>query len=145
MTDPEATRYFMTIPEACGLVILTSAISEQGELYLLDMGKPVRIIDLAENMIRQCGLRVGQDISIVYTGLRPGERLHETLVAEGEELTPTTNSKIFCVSQKKNLPTHLMIAQWLVTLEKSLLQEDEIALREHLFEIVGAQKLVVTG
>lgn len=145
VTDPEATRYFMTIPEACGLVILTSAISEQGELYLLDMGKPVRIIDLAKNMIRQCGLRVGQDISIVYTGLRPGERLHETLVAEDEKLSPTTNSKIFCVIQKEKQPTLLMIAQWLASLEKSLQQEDEIELRGHLFEIVGAQKLIVTG
>jgi len=145
VTDPAATRYFMTIPEACGLVILTAAISEQGELYLLDMGKPVRIIDLAENMIRQCGLRIGQDISIVYTGLRPGERLQETLVAEDEELTPTTNSKIFCVTQKEKVPTLLMITQWLATLEKSLQQEDEMELREHLFEIVGVQRLIVTS
>ncbi len=145
VTDSEATRYFMTIPEACGLVILTSAIADQGELYLLDMGKPVRIIDLAEKMIRQCGLRMGQDISIVYTGLRPGERLHETLVAENEELTPTTNSKILRVTQKDNPLTLLMIVQWLATLEKSLRQEDDTELRERLFEIVGTQRLMVTG
>lgn len=143
VTDPEATRYFMTIPEACGLVILTSAIAEQGELYLLDMGKPVRIIDLAENMIRQCGLRVGQDISIVFTGLRPGERLHETLVAADEVLTPTTNSKIFCVTQKEKLPSLLIIAQWLATLEQSLQQENEIELREHLFKIIREQRLIL--
>jgi len=105
----------------------------------------VRIIDLAENMIRQCGLRVGQDISIVYTGLRPGERLHETLVAADEVLTPTTNSKIFCVSQKEKLPSLLLIAQWLATLEQSLQQENEIELREHLFRIIREQRLIVTG
>ena len=145
VTDAEATRYFMTIPEACGLVILTCAIAEQGELYLLDMGKPVRIIDLAENMIRQCGLRVGQDISIVYTGLRPGERLHETLVAADEVLTPTTNRKIFCITQKEKLPTLLIVAQWLAALEQSLQQENEIELREHLFKIIREQKLIVNG
>src|SRR5437016_12980277 len=61
VTDPEPTRYFMTIPEACGLVILTATTADQGGLYLLNMGKPVKIIDLAEKMIRLCGLRVGQD------------------------------------------------------------------------------------
>jgi FlaA1/EpsC-like NDP-sugar epimerase len=145
VTDPEATRYFMTIPEACGLVILTSAIAEQGELYLLDMGNPVRIIDLAVKMIRLCGLRVGQDIPIVYTGLRPGERLHETLVADDEELAPTANSRILCVTQKDNLPPPATIVQWIDTLEESLKHENGKQHREHLFVIVRKQELIVTS
>jgi FlaA1/EpsC-like NDP-sugar epimerase len=136
VTDPEATRYFMTIPEACGLVILASAIAEQGGLYLLNMGEPVRIIDLAVKMISLCGLRVGHDIPIVYTGLRPGERLQETLVAADEELIPTTNSKILCVIQRAALPTLATVVQWIGTLENSLQYEVNTDIREHLFEIV---------
>lgn len=145
VTDPEATRYFMTIPEACGLVILTPAIADSGGLYLLNMGNPVRIIDLAEKMIRLCGLRVGQDIPIVYTGLRPGERLQETLVAADEELTPTIKSKILCVTQKDNLPTLATIVRWIDTLEGSLQLENSMQHREHLFKIVREQKLIVAG
>jgi len=141
VTDPQATRYFMTIPEACGLVILASAIAEQGKLYLLNMGKPVRIIDLAIKMISLCGLRVGKDISIVYTGLRPGERLHETLVAADEELTPTTSSKILCISQRTALPLPEIIIQWISTLEESLQYKNSRELREHLFEIVKGSKV----
>src|SRR6266516_1053225 len=147
VTDPEATRYFMTIPEACELVILTSAIADQGGLYLLDMGKPVRIIDLAEKMIRLCGLQVDRDIHIVYTGLRPGERLHETLAGADEELVSTTHSKISCVTHKDNLPTFAMIVQWIETLEDSLEHEDVMRHRELLFELVREQELisVLTG
>jgi FlaA1/EpsC-like NDP-sugar epimerase len=145
VTDPEATRYFMTIPEASGLVILTSATAEQGKLYLLDMGKPVRIIDLAEKMIRLCGLCVGQDIPIVYTGLRPGERLHEMLLAADEELAPTAHSRILCVTHKDNLPMFATIVHWIDTLEDSLQREDGMQHREHLFKIVREQKLIVTG
>ncbi len=147
VTDPKATRYFMTIPEACELVILTSAIADQGGLYLLDMGKPVRIIDLAEKMIRLCGLQVDRDIHIVYTGLRPGERLHETLAGADEELVSTTHSKISCVTHKDNLPTFAMIVQWIETLEDSLEHEDVMRHRELLFELVREQELisVLTG
>jgi FlaA1/EpsC-like NDP-sugar epimerase len=142
VTDPRATRYFMTIPEACELVILTSAIADQGGLYLLDMGKPVQIIDLAEKMIRLCGLRVDRDIRIVYTGLRPGERLHETLAGADEELVPTTHSKISCVTYKGNLPTFAMIVQWIEALENSLQHEDVMRHRELLFELVREQELI---
>jgi FlaA1/EpsC-like NDP-sugar epimerase len=143
VTHAEATRYFMTIPEACGLVILTSLIAERRELYLLDMGKPVRIIDLAMKMLSLCGLRMERDIPIVYTGLRPGERLHETLVAPDEELTLTTNGRILRVTQKDKLPTFPMIVQWINTLEHSLLHEGAAQQREHLFRIVREQKLIV--
>ena len=145
VTDPEATRYFMTIPEACGLVILTSAIASQGGLYLLNMGHPVQIIDLAEKMIRLCGLRVGQDIAIVHTGLRPGERLHETLVAGNEELTHTANKNILCVTHQGQLPTLTAIDKWVDTIGTCLVHEDVTQLRRHLFEIVGEQVLIATS
>jgi FlaA1/EpsC-like NDP-sugar epimerase len=143
VTDPDATRYFMTIPEACGLVILTAAIADSGGLYLLNMGDPVRILDLAVKMIRMYGLRVGRDIPIVYTGLRPGERLHETLVASEEELALTTHGKIFCVTHKDDVPTLATIGQWVHMLDDSLLHEDCAQLRELLFEIIGERDVVV--
>ena len=145
VTDSRATRYFMTIPEACGLVILASTILDQGGLYLLDMGDPVQIIDLAVKMIRLCGLRVGQDIPIVYTGLRPGERLHETLIAVDEELTPTCHNKILSITQRGKLPGIETVVQWVDSLEESLQLQDNSRLREQLFEIVGAQKMVVAS
>src|SRR5579885_3143539 len=135
ITDPRATRYFMTIPESCGLVILAAAIAEQAKLYLLDMGKPVRILDLATKMIRLYGLHVGRDISIVYTGLRPGERLHETLMGVDEVAIPTAHSKIIAVMPRENdqiLPVH----EWMQILEYSLHHEDTAQLREHLFALV---------
>jgi dTDP-glucose 4,6-dehydratase len=81
VTDPEVTRYFMTIPEAVRLVLQASAIGRPGEIMVLDMGEPVKIVDMAKRLIRHSGKRV----DIVYTGLRPGEKLHEVLIASGEE------------------------------------------------------------
>jgi FlaA1/EpsC-like NDP-sugar epimerase len=143
VTDPNATRYFMTIPEASGLVILTNAIADQGGLYLLDMGDPMRIMDLAIKMTRLHGLRLGQDISLVFTGLRPGERLHETLVASNEELIPTSHSKIFGISQRGSLPTLPTITYWMEILEHGLQHESVLQLREHLFEFVQGEVLKV--
>ncbi len=145
VTDPHATRYFMTIPEASGLVILIAAIAESGGLYLLNMGKPVRIADLATKLIRLNGLRVGKDISIVYTGLRPGERLHEVLVAANEDLTPTTHGEIFSVTHGDNVPTLTIISQWMQDLEHSLLHESGLQTRERLFEIIREQQLISTN
>lgn len=142
VTDPQATRYFMTIPEACGLVILTAAIADQGGLHLLDMGSPVLIMDLAIKMIHLYGLRLERDISIVYTGLRPGERLHETLVAANEELIPTAHSKIFSLSQTEHLPTLTTLTQWMHTLEDSLQYASRAQLREYLFELVRERELI---
>lgn len=143
VTDPEATRYFMTTPEACGLVILTAATADRGSLYLLDMGNPVRIIDLARKMIRLLGFSAGRDIPIVYTGLRPGERLHEMLVAPNEELIPTAHSKILCVNRTDSLPTFAMITQAIDTLTCSLRNENSIRLREHLIELVRELESIV--
>ncbi len=94
LTHPEATRYFMTIPEAVQLVLQASALGTGGELFVLDMGEPVRILDLATSLIRLAGLRPEKDIEIRITGLRPGERLHEvTLIDEATE--PTSCEKIW--------------------------------------------------
>lgn len=139
VTDPRATRYFMTIPESCGLVILAAAIAEQAKLYLLDMGKPVCILDLATKMLRFYGLRAGKDIPIVYTGLRPGERLHETLLGVNEEAIPTAHSKIIAIIPRKcdQIPS---IHEWMQILEHSLHYEDAAQLRRHLFAIVQGVK-----
>ncbi len=95
VTDKRIIRYFMTIPEASQLVMQAGAIAKRGELFVLDMGKPVKIIDLAENMIRLSGLVPYEDIDIVETGLRPGEKLYEELLMKNEELDKTDNSLIF--------------------------------------------------
>ncbi|MCL2233069.1 MAG: polysaccharide biosynthesis protein, partial [Treponema sp.] len=94
VTHPEARRWFMTIPEACSLVLKSGGVGENGNLYLLDMGEPVRIRDLAEQMIRFYGLEPVQDIAIEYVGLRPGERLGEELVWDSETKRPTGFDRI---------------------------------------------------
>ncbi len=136
VTDPEATRYFMTIPEACGLVILTATGTDGGGLFQLDMGAPIRIVDLAATMIRLRGLRVERDISIVYTGLRPGERLHELLAGPGEQLVATTHSKIHRVMSQAETPTRADIDRWLRTLQEALTSRDSPLVRERLFDLM---------
>ncbi|WP_321546842.1 nucleoside-diphosphate sugar epimerase/dehydratase [Hyalangium rubrum] len=93
VTHPDCTRYFMTIPEAVGLVVL-AGLGGYGELCILDMGAPVRIAELAANLITMAGLVPGKDIPIVFTGLRPGEKLEETLLSEEEELTQQVRNRI---------------------------------------------------
>ncbi|HZP58586.1 MAG TPA: nucleoside-diphosphate sugar epimerase/dehydratase [Dehalococcoidia bacterium] len=95
LTDPETTRYYMSAEEAAALVIQAASFAEQGQIFLLDMGERIKTADLAEKMIRLKGLAPGRDIQIVYTGLRPGEKLHEELVAATETLAPTHHPKIF--------------------------------------------------
>lgn len=98
VTDPEATRYFMTIPEAVQLVLQAGSMGEGGEIFVLDMGEPVRIAQLAEELIRLSGLTPYKDIDITFTGLRPGEKLHEELLLDEEGVMPTLHEKI-CVAR----------------------------------------------
>lgn len=95
VTHPEMVRYFMTIPEAVQLVIQAGALAEGGELFILDMGKPMKIVDLAKRMIRLAGYRPKRDIQIVFTGIRPGEKLFEEIFTPGEELGVTRHERIF--------------------------------------------------
>ena len=94
VTHPDITRFFMTIPEACQLVINAGAMGQGGEIFIFDMGKPIRIYDLAVKMIKLSGLTLGKDIQITFTGLRPGEKLYEELLANKENTIETPNPKI---------------------------------------------------
>ncbi|WP_211092691.1 MULTISPECIES: polysaccharide biosynthesis protein [Chitinophaga] len=94
VTHPEITRYFMTIPEACQLVLEAGAMGQGGEIFVFDMGKPMKVADLARKMIRMAGKEPGKDIQIVYSGLRPGEKLYEELLNNAENTLPTYHEKI---------------------------------------------------
>jgi len=94
VTHPEMTRYFMTIPEASQLVLQAGAMGQGGEIFVLDMGEPVRILDLAHDLIRKSGLEPGRDIEIQFTGTRPGEKLFEELACDDEQTRPTKHPKI---------------------------------------------------
>jgi FlaA1/EpsC-like NDP-sugar epimerase len=94
ITDPEITRFFMTIPEACQLVLEAGFMGNGGEIFIFDMGKPIKILDIATKLIRLSGLEPFEDIEIKYTGLRPGEKLFEELFSKYEQQLPTHNPKI---------------------------------------------------
>ncbi len=101
VTDPRMTRYFMTIPEASQLVLQAGVLGKDGDIFLLDMGEPVKIVDLAREMITLSGLRPGEDIEIKFTGVRPGEKLYEELSVLGEDMGKTTHEKIYVWRNKK--------------------------------------------
>ena len=94
VTHPEITRFFMTIPEACQLVLQAGALGHGGEIFVFDMGKSVKIVDLARKMIKLSGFEVGKDIHIVFTGLRPGEKLYEEVLNVKETTLPTVHDRI---------------------------------------------------
>jgi len=100
VTHPDVTRYFMSIPEAVRLVIQAGAMATGGEVFLLDMGEPIRIYDLAIQMIRLSGLEPGRDIEIEITGLRPGEKLYEELLIDGDNIRPTKHPKIYSAHEQ---------------------------------------------
>lgn len=101
VTHPNITRFFMTIPEACQLVLEAGAMGKGGEIFIFDMGKSVKIVDLAKKMIKLSGLQLGKDIQINYTGLRPGEKLYEELLADKENTLPTHHSQIMIGKVRK--------------------------------------------
>ena len=119
VTHPEMTRFFMTIPEAVQLIVQAGAIGGRGQVYVLDMGEPVRIVDLAEKMIRLSGKEPGNGIAIEFVGPAPGEKLHEELVGDGETVSPSKHPKIDLITRPPVDP------EWL---------EAELALLERLVE-----------
>ena len=108
VTHPEIIRYFMTIPEAVSLVLQAGAMAHGGEIFVLDMGEPVKIVTLAENLIRLYGKVPYQDVEIKFTGLRPGEKLYEELLMSEEGLKETANKKIFIGNQIKINPDEFL-------------------------------------
>ena len=132
ITHPETTRFLMTIPEAVQLVLLAGCMGSGGEIFLLDMGEPVKIVDLAKNLLELSGLIPYKDINIEFIGLRDGEKLHEELYWEGENIIPTPNKKIRMLSN-----AHLNSLQYkihLTKLEKALVDAPEYAME--LFTIM---------
>ena len=110
VTHPDMVRYFMTIPEAVGLVLQTATLGEGGEIFILDMGQPVKIIDMARQMIELSGFRPDADIEIKITGLRPGEKLFEELQHADETHEATAHPRIFKLRSEPLLPDE---AEWL--------------------------------
>jgi FlaA1/EpsC-like NDP-sugar epimerase len=94
VTHPDMRRYFMTIPEAAQLVLQAGAMGQGGEIFVLDMGEPIKILDLANDLIRRSGLEPGKDIEVQFTGIRPGEKLFEELACDDEQTRPTKHEKI---------------------------------------------------
>ncbi len=107
ITHAEATRYFMSISEAVQLVMTAGAMGKGGEIFLLDMGEPIKIVDIATKLINFSGLKPGKDVEIVFTGLRPGEKLHEELYWQGEGIIPTENKKITMLKPNGLYPDRL--------------------------------------
>lgn len=116
VTDERITRFFMTIPEACRLVLEASTIGSGGEVFVFDMGKSVKIIDLAKNMIKLSGLEEGKDIEIKFTGLRPGEKLYEELLSDSEKTLPTHNPKILKAKVRETGDKELQLIDELIEL-----------------------------
>jgi FlaA1/EpsC-like NDP-sugar epimerase len=139
ITHPEMKRYFMTIPEAAQLVVQAGAIGRSGEILVLDMGEPVRIVDLAERMIELSGYRERGEIDIVFTGLRPGEKLFEEIELDGESMERTRHPKIFIGRIQSAAPLALEAA--LARLEAAAGAGDEAALRTVLAELVPEARL----
>ena len=135
VTHPEVTRYFMTIPEAVQLVIQAGAMAEGGEVFVLDMGQPVKIYDLARNLIKLSGYKPDEDIKIVFSGLRPGEKLYEELLLEEEGLMTTRHNKIFVA---KPIFTDLALLKRELTVLNGLLMKDSKEVVDYIPNIVPA-------
>lgn len=134
VTHPEITRYFMTIPEACQLVLEAGTLGNGGEILMFDMGKPVRIADLAFNMIRLSGLEPDKDIKIVYTGLRPGEKLYEELLYDKEKGIPTHHPKISIAKVRFNRLSDVL--ELLAALSHAMESNDKMVLVAALKKMV---------
>ena len=134
VTHPEIKRYFMTIPEACSLVLQAAAMGKGGELFILDMGEPVKIVDLARDLIRLSGLVPDQDIAICFTGMRPGEKLFEELSLSEEDTLKTRHPRIFIGKVK---------APRLVRIRQQIDELIELAVGENIPKILAKFKEIV--
>jgi len=134
VTHPDITRYFMTIPEAVSLILQAGSMGHGGEIFVLDMGKPVKIVELAEQMIRLTGLEPGHDIEIRFTGLRPGEKLYEELFHDSEKLAATGHAKIM-LSGSREVDWQLM-QQGLQSLREACATRDINLLHRNLKQLV---------
>lgn len=138
VTHRDATRYFMTIAEACQLILQAGAMGQGGEILVLDMGEPIRITYLAEQMIRLSGKVPGRDITIEFTGLRPGERLHEVLFHPDERLEPTPHAKIRLARQSAEIGLCKRMREYMTELEQACERCDEAQLRSLMLNLVQA-------
>ena len=138
VTHPEMQRYFMTIPEAVELVLQASTMGQGSEIFVLDMGEPVRIVDLARNMIRLSGKEPDVDIQIEFSGLRPGEKLYEELHLEGEDMQPTFHPKIKIFRDAESRAEQ--VALEMARLEKDLVRRDDVAVVRQLTRMVPEYK-----
>ena len=136
VTDPEITRYFMTIPEASKLVLEAARIGRDKRVYVFDMGEPIKILDLAKNMIRLAGYEPQKDIDIVFTGLRNGEKLYEELLLDTEKMIPSDNDYIF-VSEKEILSDNQK--EEILYIIRALLSQEAI----DVFDVIGKLKLLI--
>jgi len=134
VTHPDVTRYFMTIPEACQLILQAGAMGEGGEIFLLDMGTPVKIVDMARDLIRLSGFEPEVDIKIDFVGLRPGEKLFEELITSGEGIVPTSHEKIMVLRGKACDQERLNAA--IDDLAALALEQNAAGIREKLQEIL---------
>ncbi len=134
VTHPDITRFFMTIPEACQLVLEAGAIGRGGEIFIFDMGKSVRIVDLAKKMIKLSGLSLGTDIHLKYTGLRPGEKLYEELLNDKENTMPTHNSQIMIAKVSKY--ENQIISEHISDLKEIIKQYDNYKIVKKMKDIV---------
>jgi FlaA1/EpsC-like NDP-sugar epimerase len=139
VTHPDMVRYFMTIREACDLVITAATHALSGErghvsVYVLNMGQPIKIVDLAERMIRLSGLQPGHDIEIVFTGMRPGERLNEILFANEEP--PVEIGVAGIMAAKPNEPPMQDLRKWVAALDQAIENDDSITIKTILKDAV---------
>jgi FlaA1/EpsC-like NDP-sugar epimerase len=134
ITHPDMQRYFMTIPEAVQLVLQAAVLGTGGEVFVLDMGEPIKIVDLASDLIRLSGLRVGDDVEIHFTGLRPGEKLFEELSRDDESLQPTSHHAVLC--SRLGIPPAGVHANVEALVQAAMRREDDTVLRQRLAELV---------
>lgn len=136
VTHPEMKRYFMTIPEAVQLVLQAAVLGKGGEIFMLDMGEPVKIVDLARDVIELSGLEVGHDIDIQFTGIRPGEKLHEELFTPGESYRRTEHEKVFVIESAANALLPSQLNQSVASLEQAVYDHQIDQLKAVLQELL---------